>query len=139
MLDLDLVGVSENGGDLSPGEYDLTVAKAEVKDTKSGTGQYINVQFQNESGQRIYHMFNIKNANPEAVKIGLGQLKTFLKMAGLDSTKLTDVTTLEGALVRAKITEKEDSNGVLRSRISSFKKPTGGSTLNGAPTPTTPF
>lgn len=122
MLDLDLSKVEESGGDIAPGEYVVTVKKAEVKDTKAGDGQYINVMFVAKGGGAIFHMFNIKNKNEKATQIGLGQLKTFLKVSGLDPTRLSDVSTLEGASCVVRVALQKDQEGNERPRITSFKE-----------------
>ena len=116
-LNLDLSDVQENNGGLEPGEYNVSVEEAEVRTTKAGNGEYIRVKFTTETGFPIYHMFNIKNPSPDAVKIGLGQLKAFMAKAGLDASKLTDVAALEGAMVRVRT--KHDDRGY--TKITSFK------------------
>jgi len=114
MLDLDLSSVSESG--LPPaGEYQLCIDDAVVKDTKSGTGQYINVRWKfldgPSEGATFFTMFNIKNDNPTAVRIGLGELKRLLKAAGRDTSKLAAAGDLCGVVVRAIIAIKEDDFG----------------------------
>lgn len=93
---LDLSGVTEQGTPIPDGTYSVIVEKAEVSPTKTG-GEMIKVQYKIKegphSGRNIFDQFNIKNQNPQAVQIGLGQLKGMMKSFGhanvnkLESTK----------------------------------------------------
>lgn len=117
MLDLSNVQESSGFAPLPEGKYNVIVDDCSVKDTKSGTGQYINVKFRvlggDKDGRFLFHMFNIKNQNAEAVKIGLGQLKTFLRIAGhKDPNVLTDVLDLVGYKAMATVKIKEDKNNI---------------------------
>lgn len=75
----DLSSAEDLNAVVPKGNYHAVVVKAELKDTKSGTGQYLNVEFKilnnGQNGRSVFQMFNIKNENPKAVQIGLGQLK----------------------------------------------------------------
>jgi predicted adenine nucleotide alpha hydrolase (AANH) superfamily ATPase len=122
MINLDLSDVTESGV-ASPGDYLVTCQSAEVKQTNSGTGEYIKVMFEAENGQKFFHMFNMKNENKKAVEIGLGQLKTFVRVSGKkDPNKLSDVAELVGlrCLVKVKVVDKGDEYGP-QARISTFK------------------
>jgi hypothetical protein len=86
MLNLDLTNATEQGTPIPDGTYACRVQKAEVVVTKAG-GQMIKVELRIQEGQPqggrvIFDQFNIKNANPQAVQIGLGQLKGLLKAGG---------------------------------------------------------
>lgn len=122
----DLTEVKENAGFelLPPGLYKVQVAKAELKDTKNG-GERLAVEFDaykpdsDEKMGKIFHGFNTKNESAKAVEIGLGQLKTFLRVSKFaDGMHLTDVNDLIGlsAVVKVKIKkgtgEYNDSNEI---------------------------
>lgn len=84
-LDLNLSGVQENTP-IPDGSYSVILNKAEVTPTKTG-GTMIKVQLkilegQPQAGRVIFDQFNIENANPQAVQIGLGQLKGMMKSFG---------------------------------------------------------
>lgn len=116
---LDLSGVSEAG--IEPGEYKVTCTEAEVKETKAGTGEYIKCKFETETGTKIFHNFNIKNPNEQAKKIGLAQLKTFLRVAGKeDPNNLGGVNEMLGLTCRVKLKIEETDFGS-QPRITSFK------------------
>lgn len=118
MLDLDLTNDSEGG--IEAGEHVVSIAEASVHDTKAGTGEYIKAKLQTANGQFIWHMFNIKNPNEVAQKIGRGQLKKMLRVAGKSEFKLTDVNELVGlrCVVRVKV---EDGDYGPQARIVDFK------------------
>ena len=106
---LDLTNVQASGL-LAKGEYVASVKSAEVKETKNGTGEYINVCFQTEEGN-VYTMFNIKNENPKAVTIGLQQLKSMMLASGAESFILNSVNDLLGLKCIIKVDIKDDNFG----------------------------
>lgn len=122
MIDLNLTEVTESGV-AAPGDYTVTCTEAEVRETKSGSGEYIKVKFETENSQVFFHNFNIKNANPKAQEIGLGQLKTFLRVGGKkDPNSLKDVMELVGlrCIIKVKVEDKQNEYGP-QARITSFK------------------
>lgn len=127
---LDLTNVEEVSFDLLPtGEYPVRVVEAEIKDTKAGTGQYINVQLEvigdSYTGRKLFHAFNIKNPNAKAVQIGLGQLKSMLTKANSKKLKLdspNDLLNLEFVAV-VKIQKGRDGYDD-QNQVSAFKEMT---------------
>lgn len=118
---------------VKPGSYLMQVDDAEVKETKSGTGEYVSVKFLIREGEyegrTIYHMFNIKNDNPKAVEIGLGQLKTFMKCSGQSNFVLKSVTDLIGLSAVGVVKNRTDEYGE-KAVISYFKPAEESKTLN---------
>jgi hypothetical protein len=116
MLNINFEGVKESGFSPIPaGEYSVISDSAEIKDTRDGTGQYINMKLKilggEYDGRTLFTMFNIKNQNVKAVEIGLSQLKTFCKVSGRGDKPLTDVVSLVGFKVNAVCKVKTDSYG----------------------------
>lgn len=117
---LNMSGVKESGFmPLPEGTYPVVVDDASVKDTKSGNGgQYIAVKLriindEQWEGKFIFTQFNIKNPNPKAVEIGLGQLKSFLRIAGhKDPNVLEDVLDIVGYKANAVVKIDADKNYV---------------------------
>lgn len=74
---------SNNFETLPDGKYTCTISDAMLKDTKSGTGEYVKVTFTirtgEQEGRKIFTQFNVKNDNPKAVEIGLQQIKSLLE------------------------------------------------------------
>lgn len=122
MLGIDLTNVVE-GGVLPAGEYVVTCVDAEVRETKMGDGEYIKCAFETETGAKLFHNFNLKNANPKASEIGLAQLKTFLRVGGKkDPNKLDGAGELIGlrCMVKTKVKEGSGEYGP-QAVITSFK------------------
>jgi len=125
-LNIDLLNAKESNFELiPPGTYYVMLDEASVKDTKAGTGQYINCKFKIVGGEYddrfIFHTFNIANPNPKAVEIGIGQLKTFLRCAGQPFNVLTDVNTLLGLRCDAIVKTQADTGYGEKATISYFK------------------
>ena len=114
-LGLDLTNVADQNA-LPDGTYQVAVSKAEVKPTKTPGGEYIAVEYTVISGlhngRKLFDQFNIKNANPQAVQIGLSQLKTLMK-AGLkpNPNRLESSQELVGLKLRVKTKSKVDDFG----------------------------
>lgn len=76
------------------GWYDVKIAGAEIKQTRSGTGNYVSVQFvvtgPTHQNRRIFNIYNIQNANAEAEKIGLAELGRLAGACGIDKLEDTD-------------------------------------------------
>jgi len=116
---LDLTNVSESSMDA--GEYTLTCTDAVVNETKNKDGEYIKCTFETDNGQRVYHMFNIKNKNEKATQIGLAQLKTFMRVSGKkDPNTLGSVSELCGLKCTARVKIEENDYGA-QPRITTFK------------------
>lgn len=114
----DLSNASETG--VQDGDYVVTCTEAEVKQTKSGSGEYIKAKFEAETGETFFHMFNVKNENKKAVDIGLGQLKKFLRVAGKSDLSKASVDDLVNLRVTIRV-KNEDSDYGVQARIKDFK------------------
>lgn len=90
---LNLTDVQVPNSILPAGSYTAVVTGVETKNTKSGDGQYIQVEFTISShgneGRKIWDNFNIKNANQKAVDIGLGKLKSMALAMGFTEAALS--------------------------------------------------
>ena len=111
---------------LPAGEYSLQCNKAEVRDTKAGTGQYISCEFRVSGGKYnnrcIFHMFNIKNPSEIAQQIGLGQLKAFMTFGGMQNPDVLEtVSDLEGLWCNAWVKVQKDEQYGDKNVISQFK------------------
>lgn len=109
----DLVNVKpEDFSPIPEGEYILQVTKAEQKQTKTGTGKYINVTFDvigpSYQGRKIFSKLNFRNDNPVAEKIGRQQLKA-LQLACAIPDPLMDDQQFVGHIVKASVTIREAS------------------------------
>lgn len=86
--DVDWDKVEDSKSVLPEGDYNFTIVKAEVKDTKSG-GQMIALQLKVEDGEHegrfAFTNLNHKCANDKAEKIALAQIKTIFTNNGMES------------------------------------------------------
>ena len=87
----------EGSGNFDPipaGWYTAQIAKAELKDTKDGTGQYINMQMTitgpSYQGRVVFAMINIRNKSQKAEEIGRQQLGDLMRALGLARVQDTD-------------------------------------------------
>ncbi|HRV28833.1 MAG TPA: DUF669 domain-containing protein [Spirochaetia bacterium] len=116
--------------DLVPeGVYNADIEKAELKDTKNGTGQYINLQLKiigpTSAGRVVFAMINIKNANPKAEEIGLRQLKELRTACGIATLRDTDE--LIGRTVKIKVKINPEKDGYKASNsVASYQSINGG-------------
>lgn len=76
------------------GWYTAIITEAELKDTKSGTGQYIKVRYDitgpSSQGRVVFSNINIKNPNAKAEEIGRTDLGNIMRALGLSSVSDTD-------------------------------------------------
>lgn len=122
---LDLSGVEENNNVLPEGTYSVMVEKAELVPTKTG-GEMIKIQYKviegKGTGRSVFAQYNIKNANPEAAQIGLGQLKTMMKAFGHPNpNKLETTQELVGLKGVVSVKIEEDKGYGEQNRIKSYK------------------
>ncbi len=131
MFDLD--GVKEVKTDFEPlpdGDYLCQVEAAESKRTKKLDGTYVKVTFSVLEGdyenRKIWHNFNTTNPNPQAVDIGLSQLKAFFVAAGVtDGLQFEDeseiATQLEGQSCLCTVRTKTREGYSPTNEITKFK------------------
>lgn len=100
---------------LPPGKYQVVVEKAEVRDTKAGTGRYVWLEMNvvNDpkfNNRKVWANINIVNPNTQCVQIGLSQLSALTDAAGIQ--KLEDSSQLVGVNVIAHVKVKDNQNNV---------------------------
>lgn len=112
---INLNEVEEQGkfAPLPAGKYLVQVTDNEVKQTKAKTGTYLKVTLEVISdeykGRKLFQNFNLVNPNEEAVRIGRGQLKSFVKACHMDATSADfDTNDLQGAQAWATVKIKND-------------------------------
>ena len=98
---------------LPDGDYLAHVIEDEMKTTKAGNGQYLELKFEtleNPKGTWIFDRLNVVNPNAVAVEISERQLTALGKAAGLET--LTDSSQLRGIPVIVQVkTEKSAEYG----------------------------
>ncbi len=113
---------ADSGGNFEPlpaGWYQVTVAGAELKTTKAGTGEYIAVRYDvvapTHQGRVVFGNLNIKNQNPKAEEIGRQQLGNLMRAIGLTSVTDTDELIGGSCSIKLSVTKSEqygDGNDV---------------------------
>jgi hypothetical protein len=119
---------TNNYDPIHAGWYNATINSAELKDTKSGTGQYINVRYdimgETHAGRVVFGMINIRNANPKAEEIGRAQLGELLRAIGKPSVNDTDELLGASLTIKVAISEREGYDP--RNEVKGFKALAGG-------------
>jgi hypothetical protein len=91
---------------LPAGWYTASVTGCEVKATKSGTGEYIRLEYTvsgpTAAGRKVFANYNTKNENAKAEEIGRQQLAELCRATGV--ARLSDTDQLIGASCQIKVT-----------------------------------
>ena len=82
---------SSDFGLLPEGEYSLKLLELSLKETRSGTGKYLDFCFVIDEGQyanrRLWVKFNVVNDSPKAVNFTLKNLKSLFEAAKIEITQ----------------------------------------------------
>jgi len=72
---------------LPPGRYPVVISKTEMKDTKAGTGQYLQIELTITSGtaanRKLWARLNLVNQNQQAVDIAYRELSAICHAVGV--------------------------------------------------------
>jgi hypothetical protein len=127
---INLADIPEPTNDYSPipaGDYVATIKDAELKITKSGTGQYIKLKLEvvapSSTGRVLFSNLNIRNDNETAQNIGMAQLGSIMRAAGIAS--VSNPEQLVGTTIGIKVTIKEAQNGYEAQNEVKAYKPVG--------------
>ena len=142
-LDFDATEVSpEIPTSLLPvGEYLVHIIESELKDTKAGTGKYLELTMEvldgEHKGRRLWERLNLFNPNPTAVSIAQSTLSGVCHAVGV--MHLIDSTQLHNApfVAKVKIVPEKDGHDASNEIARGGYKPAGGSArMQQASTPT---
>lgn len=100
---------------LPPGKYQVVIEKAEVRDTKAGTGRYIWLEMivvndPKFNNRKLWTNINIFNPSTQCVEIGLRVLEALRQAANVSA--LEDSSQLVGCSVVAHVKVKDGQNNV---------------------------
>jgi hypothetical protein len=116
-----------NTGDFQPlpdGWYTAHIAKAEMCNTKAGTGQYIKLRYDitgpTHQGRVVFGNLNIRNPNPKAEEIGRQQLGDLMRAIGLKTVSDTDQL-IGGTLSIKLATKPADGQYEASNEVKAFK------------------
>jgi len=112
------------------GWYTATITETELKQTKTGTGQYISVKFDiiapTHQGRVVYDNINISNNSTKAEEIGRSQLGGLMRAVGL--TRIADDNELRNRTCQIKVGMDKGGDGYEpRNRIVAYKASEGAS------------
>ena len=132
---------SDRSYDLLPeGWYDATISKAEVGNTKAGTGTKIDVRYDitgpTHQGRVVFGNLNIRNPNPKAEEIGRQQLGDLLRSIGI--AKVSDTDQLIGNRCSIKLVTKTSEGYEPSNEIKGWKAIEGASIPKPAASPSAP-
>lgn len=95
------------------GSYIAQVVESEIKPTKGGTGQMMNLTFEVLDGQyrnrKVFGRINVVNQSAEAERIGQSQLSALCHATGV--MQLQDTVQLHGKPVKIKVKVRVDESG----------------------------
>jgi hypothetical protein len=138
-ITVDELPQSERNYELIPeGWYTANITKAELNNTKAGTGQKIDVRYDitgpTQQGRVIFASVNIRNPSQKAEEIGRQQLGEIMRAIGL--AQVTDTDQLIGATLQIKIkvrqpTERDKAAGYYESKneVAGWKSSGGGASI----------
>jgi hypothetical protein len=120
---------------LPAGKYVAVITESEMKETKAGTGRYLQLTFQvvegPYEGRLLWSRINLENPNAIAVEMGRAELSSVCRAVGVmtprDSTDLHDIP----LVVTVKVKKRSD-NGDLSNEIRGYAAKVG---VIPAPTP----
>lgn len=121
---------------LPEGEYMVEIKTAEIKETKAGTGQYINLRMDVIEGKYIkrvlFSMLNIKSHSDVAEKIGRAQLGEIMRCNNIAT--LQDTDQLIGATMMANVAIGE-YKGQPKNEVKGYRSASGASPMLKAAAP----
>lgn len=127
-FDINDLPASQGYGVLPAGWYAATISKCDVKPTKAGTGEYINICYSitgpSHQGRTVWGNINIRNPNPKAEEIGRQQLGELMRAIGI--AKVSNTDQLIGTSLMVKVTVREDDRGSEQNEVRGFKALQGG-------------
>lgn len=129
-FDVNTLPEGGNYDPLPPGWYTATIADAELKTTKDGSGQYIKVRYDitgpTHQGRVVFGNLNIKNASAKAEEIGRQQLGEIMRAIGL--ARVTDTDQLIGGVLQIKLSVRAATEEYsAQNEVRGFKAITTGS------------
>ena len=117
---------ASSSGDFSPipaGHYNVRVVKADLTDTKDGTGQYIKLRLDvvgpTHQGRVLFANLNIRNQSAKAEEIGRAQMGDIMRAIGLP--KVTDTDQFIGGEVAIRVETKDDEKYGPSNEVKAYK------------------
>ena len=131
--------VEPNAGfDLIPaGEYEACIVASQMKPTKDGNGQFLELELQILNGQfqnrKLWDRLNLANPSAKAVEIARGTLSAICRALGVLTPK--DSSELHNKPLRVKVTVRKSEEYGDANEVKAYKPRNGGAASGGAPWP----
>lgn len=111
-------------GTIPPGDYEACICNSEMKATKDGLGEYLNLEIQIVSGQyqnrKLFEKLNLRNKNETAVQIAKGTLSAICRAVGVLTPN--DSAELHNKPFRITVgVRKNDYKGEMENHVKGFK------------------
>ena len=108
---------------LPAGEYQAIISESEMKPTKDGTGQYLQLKLQILNGQHqnrtLFDRLNLVNKNDVAVQIAKGTLSSICRAVGV--LEPDDSLELHNKAMCIVVKIKNDQDGNPRNEVKGYK------------------
>lgn len=105
------------------GDYEAIVTESEVKPTKDGTGQYLALTIEIQSGQfqgrRLWDRLNLQNRNQKAVEIAQRQMAQLCH--AINVLQVQNPQQLHGKPFVVKVTAKNDPERGMVNEVKGYK------------------
>ena len=112
------------------GSYVAQITESEIKPTKNGTGQMMNLTFEVLDGQyknrKVFGRINVVNQSAEAERIGQSQLSALCHATGV--MQLQDTVQLHNKPIKIKVKVRVDESGKYddQNEVTGFESIAGG-------------
>jgi hypothetical protein len=131
----DLAPAPSKYAPIPAGDYKAMITESEMKPTRAGTGQYLQLVWEITDGQhtdrKIWDRLNLVNSNPTAVDIAKRDLASIMRAVGLE--KIDDTEQLHYKEVMITVTVRKGDNGYEDSNEIKAYAPAGRSAPAAAP------
>ena len=106
------------------GEYLVEIANTEEKQTKAGTGSYLEFRFKVIEGPHQGHSFwsrlNLRNQNPVAVEIAKQELASICRAIEMPNPE--DSSDMHGEPLLVRVVQTTGQDGTIRNEIKGYKQ-----------------
>lgn len=117
------IDIRSNYEAIPAGDYESMVTASEMKSTKDGTGQYLELTVEIQSGQfqgrRLFDRLNLSNRNPKAVEIAQKQLAQLCHATGV--LQVQDSQQLHNRPIIMKVAVRNDPERGPSNEIKGYK------------------
>jgi hypothetical protein len=93
------------------GEHNATIVGCELKDTKDGTGKYLNIKWQVDAGSAFFYKYNVINKSEKTMNISKSQIADIQLANGKPKGPVHATEELLGLRCKLKLKNETDDYG----------------------------